>query len=446
MGQPTPDPYAAQRAAAVEVYTQYEQALYAAYLEMMAGWLTQVEASVLNAGVTSLALMPDPFSIFSTTPLWSELSAKYTATAVREVLAPVYASVLGPDVLFESRPFVQNFIAQMANNMQGLPDEVFSLVGDVIHHATVNGASIPDVQAQLAQLFTVTDNEKWAEKARVVAITTMHTAYSGGMHDAFSALVEADSDTEWVHRWLATEDTHTRPWHREADGQEQPWGVAFEVGPDQLMFPGDPSGLPANTINCRCVELLEVKGEPTPMADKWTPGSIAAAAQMRAFAAGDVHAFCSLTACKITGKPGLCLGQHRGDWEPGTNIPQGADQNVAATAQQKAQQLDSIAARIRQSMSTWTPQQQARATRALAQYQRQSSQNKQVVQGQGRLQSQHDQAVAQATAQAKKDAAEQAKIDAGKGKGAKGSKSKGNANKIKNVAAGLKSYQTSTQV
>ena len=221
MTQPTPDPYAAQRAAALEVYTQYESALYNAYLDMMAGWLAQVQTSVLSHGVTALALMPDPFAIFSTTPLWAELSTKYTAAAVEEVLAPVYAKVLGPDVLFESRPFVQNFIAQMANNLQGMPDEVFSLVGDVIHHATVNGASIPDVQAQLRELFTVTGNEKWAHKARTVAVTTMHTAYAGGMHDAFSALVEDDSDTEWVHRWLATDDTHTRPWHREAGGLER---------------------------------------------------------------------------------------------------------------------------------------------------------------------------------------------------------------------------------
>jgi Phage Mu protein F like protein len=442
MTQPTPDPYAAQRAAAVEVYTQYESALYDAYLTMMADWLGKVQASVLNAGITSLALMPDPFAVFAATPLYAELSAKYTAAAVREVLAPVYASVLGPDVIFETRPFVQDFIAKMTNNLQGMPDEVFALVGDVIHHATVNGASIPDVQEQLAQLFTVTDNAKWAHKAKTVAITTMHTAYAGGLHDAFSALVEDDPDTEWVHRWLATEDTHTRPWHREADGQAQPWGVPFSVGPDQLMFPGDPAGSPANTVNCRCVELLEVKGEPTPMENKWTPGSLAAAAaQMRAFAAGDLHAYCSLTACKATGKPGLCKGQHRGDVEPGTDIPQGADANIAAQAQANAKQLDDIAARLRTMMSQMTPEQRARASSALATYQRQSSQNKTTVANEGRLQAQHDSAVAQARAQAKKDAAEQDKLDAAAKK-----KAAGNKSKIKNVAAGLKSYQTSTKV
>lgn len=435
MTQPTPDPYAAQRAAAVEVYTQYEDALYEAYLEMMAGWLVQVQASVLTHGVTSLALMPDPFAIFATTPLWRELSAKYTARAVQEVLAPVYAKVLGPDVLFETRPFVQDFIARMTNNLQGLPDEVFGLVGDVIHAATVNGASIPDVQDQLAALFKATGNAKWEAKARTVAVTTMHTAYAGGMHDAFSALVEDDPDTEWVHRWLATDDTHTRPWHREADGQEQPWGVSFTVGGEQLTHPGDPAGSPANVINCRCVELLEVKGEPTPMAEKWYPGKTLAATAAEL----DPHTLCSLTACKATGKPGLCKGQHRGDYEPGTDVPQGQDESITKRAQANAAQLDGIASRLRTMMSQLTPEQQARASKALARYQRQSSQNKSVVQSQGRLQAQHDAAVSRAKQQADRDAKEQDKIDSD-------AKKKAARKKIGAVARGLKSYQTSTKV
>lgn len=443
MSQPTPDPYAAQRAAALEVYTQYENALYQAYLDMMAVWLTKVQAAVLSHGVTSLALMPDPFAVYSTTPAWQKLADEYTATAVRTVLAPVYREVLGPDVLFDSRPFVQDFIAQMANNMQGLPDEVHALVGDILHHAAVNGASIPDIQQQLHQLFTVTGNERWAAKARTVAVTTMHTAYAGGLHDAYSVLTEADPDTEWVHRWLATDDTHTRPWHREADGQEQPWGVAFTVGPDKLMFPGDPTGSPANTINCRCVELLEVKGEPTPMTDKWYPGKTlaAAAAQMRASAAGDLHAYCTLTACKATGKPGLCKGQHRGDWEPGTDIPQGADQNQINISTQAAQKLDAIADRIRQSMASWTPEQRAKASAALAKYQRESSTHKRIVGNQNRIQAQHDQAIANAKGQAAKDAKEQDRLDKA------AAKKKAEAKrKIKDVAAGLKSYQTSTKI
>ena len=200
------------------------------------------------------------------------------------------------------------------------------------------------------------------------------------------------------------------------------------------MHPGDPAASPANVINCRCVELLEVKGEPTPMAEKWHPGQTIAAA------AGDPHAYCSLTACKATGKPGLCKGQHRGDYEPGTDIPQGADANITAQAQANAKQLDAIANRLRTMLGQMTPEQRARATSALATYQRQSSQNKQVVAGQGRLQAQHDAADAAAKSQAAKDAKEQDKLDKA------AAKKRAAAKKIKDVASGLKSYQTSTKV
>jgi hypothetical protein len=33
--------------------------------------------------------------------------------------------------------------------------------------------------------------------------------------------------------------------------------MPFDVGPDQLMYPGDPTGLPENVINCRCEMKFE---------------------------------------------------------------------------------------------------------------------------------------------------------------------------------------------
>lgn len=52
--------------------------------------------------------------------------------------------------------------------------------------------------------------------------------------------------------WIATLDGKTRPTHWAADGQRIPLGSTFTVGEDQLRFPGDPLGSPAETFNCRC--------------------------------------------------------------------------------------------------------------------------------------------------------------------------------------------------
>lgn len=62
-------------------------------------------------------------------------------------------------------------------------------------------------------------------------------------------------------RWVATGDARTRDEHLSADGQEVPNDEPFEIGGEQLMFPGDESlGASGwNTINCRCTMVSFVK-------------------------------------------------------------------------------------------------------------------------------------------------------------------------------------------
>ena len=62
-----------------------------------------------------------------------------------------------------------------------------------------------------------------------------------------------------VKKWDATIDGKTRPDHADANGQVVPLSEAFMVGGEQLMFPGDPSGSPQQTINCRCTMIIEAR-------------------------------------------------------------------------------------------------------------------------------------------------------------------------------------------
>jgi hypothetical protein len=52
--------------------------------------------------------------------------------------------------------------------------------------------------------------------------------------------------------WLATPDERTRINHRHAHGQTVPTNQPFNVGGEQLLYPGDPSASDGNVINCRC--------------------------------------------------------------------------------------------------------------------------------------------------------------------------------------------------
>lgn len=67
-----------------------------------------------------------------------------------------------------------------------------------------------------------------------------------------------------LKQWVATSDGRTRDEHSDADGQIVPVDQPFEVGGEELMFPGDFSmGASAwNTVNCRCtiVQIID-KGD-----------------------------------------------------------------------------------------------------------------------------------------------------------------------------------------
>jgi hypothetical protein len=169
------------------------------------------------------------------------------------------------------------------------------------------------VTAQVEELFADTSIPTWKNRARTVARTEVVGAYNGGLHDAFRMIVDNDPGTEWMHRWLATDDSRTRPDHVEADGQVQPFGTPFTVGAFQMMHPHDPAGPPEEVINCRCVELLEIKNEPTRMDDRQTRRP-----SVRASGFTLMQEVCTDgTFCMQTHKPGLCKGQKRGQSEPG---------------------------------------------------------------------------------------------------------------------------------
>jgi hypothetical protein len=361
MTQPTLPSAAAQKQAAAEVFAQYEPPLYEAYLEMMLEWLAAVKGAMFAGGVATLGLVPDPMTVFSQTPKWAALTTRYAEQVAREVLAAPYRDLFADGTLFESRPFVRNWIAARENRLQAVPDEVFGLVSQIIDSATVNGASIPDVTAQVEQLFADASIPKWKSRARTVARTEVVGAYNGGLYDAFAMIVANDPETEWVKRWLATEDARTRPDHVEADGQTVPFAHPFDVGGFPMMYPHDPDGPPQEVINCRCVLLLEIKDEPTDMGNRQYLG--ASVTLMQAVCTDGSF-------CQQTHKPGLCKGQKRGDSEPGQqDATKATPVQVAQTAvnglSRAIQQAQAVAAQ-----NATNPKLAAMAKRAIAGYQK----------------------------------------------------------------------------
>ena len=84
------------------------------------------------------------------------------------------------------------------------------------------------------------------KRAATIARTEVHAVSQKGTIEGYRAAGLKNKV------WVSVRGATTRPEHAAADGQKVPIDMPFDVGGEALMFPGDPSGSPANTINCQC--------------------------------------------------------------------------------------------------------------------------------------------------------------------------------------------------
>ncbi len=92
------------------------------------------------------------------------------------------------------------------------------------------------------------------DRSQTIAATEVHGANEYGSKEA-----AASSGLTLTRVWMTMHDSKVRDDHVDADGQEVGMDEAFDVGGEQLMYPGDPSGSPGNTINCRCTVIYNSK-------------------------------------------------------------------------------------------------------------------------------------------------------------------------------------------
>ncbi len=93
--------------------------------------------------------------------------------------------------------------------------------------------------------------DRSAFKSMRIARTEVGAAAGFGQREAAkqSGVVQAKT-------WLSSRDSRVRDSHAALDGEERGLNERYSNG---LMFPGDPSGDPASSINCRCLETYVSK-------------------------------------------------------------------------------------------------------------------------------------------------------------------------------------------
>lgn len=243
--------FAHGRDAAAERYTrrlerQYESALRANARRVAERYRKAAEVMVA-AGEPVPHGHPTPDAATDEQALAESLGAKTQATRrgiVKTVLKGVGLTALAQKA--HELPIVASVLdAQKRRTAIRAQQEITDKLGRVIEQAFVDGLSVDHtadaIQKELSGL------ARW--QAVQYARTDLISLANGASYAGATVLGE---DAPQLKVWVATEDERTRETHADADGQEVPIDQAFDVGGDQLMYPGDPDGSDEETINCRC--------------------------------------------------------------------------------------------------------------------------------------------------------------------------------------------------
>lgn len=241
------------------------------YLSLIAAWLTAVTAATFPA-----AGIIDPFGILSATSLWANTVTNWVRRSVVPALTAPYEFLFGEQraqVLFDQRPFVDEYLRTIENLLSRVPDETFRRVQAIVQTASTEGTSIPNTAAQIRETLLDASAPYWTNRAETIARTELLRAHRGGSWDSY-VTYGAENGLRLRKTWIDSDDQRVRPAHVDTDEQTVPIMEPFMVGLDggprfPAMYPGDPA-LPANlSINCRCDVLYTTYDEPlTDLSDR----------------------------------------------------------------------------------------------------------------------------------------------------------------------------------
>lgn len=148
-----------------------------------------------------------------------------------------------------SNPLTAKVIAQAGSQIVGIAKTTQLNVMHVISESYKQGLSIPDT----ATAIKAGMREASMTRATTIARTELAGAVNGGSLASTQIVAEA-TGTAYFKEWMTAPGALT-PRHEDYDGLDgQTVGLEefFDVGGDNLQYPGDPDGDPGETINCRC--------------------------------------------------------------------------------------------------------------------------------------------------------------------------------------------------
>ena len=140
------------------------------------------------------------------------------------------------------RPELRRYSANQAATIE-------RFLRDRIHAELASGETPMQVRNRIVSILTTRNY------ALRIARTEAHTALERGAWEAANSL-----GVRVTKEWVSREDSLVRPAHAVAHGQVRGILQPFDVGGEQLMYPGDPKASAKNKVHCRCTVNYRLGG------------------------------------------------------------------------------------------------------------------------------------------------------------------------------------------
>jgi len=230
-----------------------EPGVLAAVWRAIRAWLPTLRRFVFQAGPDS----PSPAGVEAASPAWADLLDSEIMPALETVVDHGWTWQSGQPFV-SPNSFAQAQLALTRNLLVRMPDDVYNLIFAQISEGVALGESNQAIADRIDRIAFSTGSEWWQNRANVIARTETTRAWNAGVLAA-AQYYEPPVGPGWMKVWDTDVDGHERPAHKRAEGQSRRLSDTFQVGGEDLRFPGDPAGSPANVINCRC-EMTIKKG------------------------------------------------------------------------------------------------------------------------------------------------------------------------------------------
>lgn len=218
----------------------------------MRGWLRRVSDLVLSSW-NRWRGRPDPTAVYQTQPLWNQVVNSIVPDMIQAARIGWAQTTSRPYTGQEQ--FVFDQMAKVRNLLTNIPDETAKMISDEISRAVSMGASPQQIAEGVQRILDVTGSAYWPNRAKVIAVTSVHSMANAGSQAAM-LMLQARSDRQLLKEWVSREDEKVRETHSKADGQRVPVASYFMVGSSPMLFPGDPDAPASETVSCRCSTKL----------------------------------------------------------------------------------------------------------------------------------------------------------------------------------------------